>query len=92
MLVFIEPHGMLLEEHPSTNPKANLHKKLQTQVADARKKSKNKQLMLDSFIISVTPYDDLRKKHGPEWNKEKYAEAHIPFSVTAMKCPTSKQL
>lgn len=78
-LVFIEPHGMRLEEHPSTNRKANLHEKLQEQVADARKKSKNKHLMLDSFIISATPYDDLRKKHGPEWDKPKYAEAHILF-------------
>ena len=31
------------------------------------------------FIISATPYDDLRKKHGPEWNKSKYAEAHLLF-------------
>ena len=78
-IVFIEPHGMNMEEHPANNPKVNLHKKLQTQVADARKKSKNKNLTLDSFIISCTPYDDLHKKHGPEWNRQKYADAHIFF-------------
>ena len=79
-LVFIEPHGMLLEEHPSTNAKASLHKKLQSQIPDARKKSKNSKLLLDSFIISVTPFDDLRKKHGPDWDKARYADAHILFS------------
>ena len=63
-LVFIEPHGMLNEDHPDKNAKIDLHKKLQTQLADARKKSKNKDLLLDSFIISATPFDDLQKRHG----------------------------
>lgn len=78
-LVFIEPHGMLNEDHPDNNPKINLHKKIQTQIADARKKSKNKHLQLDAFIISQTPYDDLRKKHGSVWDRAKYAEAHVFF-------------
>jgi hypothetical protein len=79
-LVFIEPHGMNMEEHPD-NPssKANLHIKLAAQLPDARKKSKNNNLLLDSFIISATDYDDLRKKHGPEWDKARYAGAHILF-------------
>jgi hypothetical protein len=78
-LVFVEPHGMLLEDHPSTNKKANLHQRLQAQVPDARRKSKNKNLFLDSFIISATPFDELRKKHGDDWSRKKYAEAHILF-------------
>ena len=51
-LVFVEPHGMLLEEHPSTSQKVNLYKKLQAQLPDARKKSKNKDLVLDSLSQS----------------------------------------
>lgn len=78
-LVFIEPHGMNMEEHPATNRKVNLHTKLAAQLPDARKKSKNTNLLLDSFIISATPYDDLHKKHGPDWDKPKYAAAHILF-------------
>lgn len=78
-LVFVEPHGMLNEDHPDTNAKMALHTKLQTQLADARKKSGNKHLSLDSFIISQTPYDDLRKKHGLAWERKKYAEAHVLF-------------
>ncbi len=78
-LIFVEPHGMNMEEHPSTNKKVNLHMKLETQLADARKKSKNKNLFLDSFVISATDYDDLHKKHGAEWTRAKYASAHILF-------------
>ena len=78
-LVFVEPHGMLNEDHPDTNAKIALHKKLQSQVADARKKSKNKNLALDSFIISQTPFDELRKRHGAGWERAKYADAHVLF-------------
>jgi hypothetical protein len=81
-LVFIEPHGTLNEDHPSINPKVNLHKKLKSQAEDALRRSKAKNLELDSFVISVTPYDDLRKRicddSGP-WTKEKFASAHILF-------------
>jgi hypothetical protein len=82
-LVFIEPHGMLNEQHPSINPKVNLHKKLKFQAVDALRRSKAKNLELDSFVISATPYDDLRKRicddAGP-WTREKFAAAHILFS------------
>ncbi|MGD1105190.1 MAG: restriction endonuclease subunit R, partial [Terriglobia bacterium] len=81
-LVFIEPHGMLNEDHPSINPKVNLHKKLKAQAEDALRRSKAKDLDLDSFVISATPYDDLRKRicddAGP-WTKERFADAHILF-------------
>ena len=76
---FVEPHGMLNEEHPDTNAKIGLHKKLRAQLAAARKKSRNKNLALDSFIISQTPYDELRKRHGFVWGRAKYAEAHVLF-------------
>ena len=36
-LVFIEPHGMLHEDHPTISRKANLHKELQKHVADAKR-------------------------------------------------------
>jgi len=81
-LVFIEPHGMLHEDHPSVNPKINLNKKLQAQAVDALKRSKIKNVTLDSFVISITPYDELRTKicdeSGP-WSREKFAESHILF-------------
>jgi len=78
-LVFVEPHGMLNEDHPDNNAKIALHKKLQLQVADARKKSRNKNLALDSFIISQTPYDELQRRHGAGWERGRYAKAHVLF-------------
>ncbi|NLC70418.1 MAG: DEAD/DEAH box helicase family protein [Desulfuromonadaceae bacterium] len=81
-LIFIEPHGMLHEDHPAINPKVNLHKKLQKQMAAVLEKSRAKNLTVDSFIVSRTPYDDLRKKvvdkFGP-WSRARFAGAHILF-------------
>jgi hypothetical protein len=82
-LVFIEPHGMLNEDHPSINPKVNLHKRLKSQALDALLRSKAKNLELDSFVISATPYDDLRRRicdDAEPWTREKFATAHILFS------------
>jgi hypothetical protein len=73
---------MLNEDHPSINPKVNLHKRLRAQAEDALRRSKAKDLDLDSFVISATPYDDLRKRicdDGTPWTKKKFADAHILF-------------
>ena len=82
-LVFVEPHGMLNDDHPDFNAKVGLHKKLQAQLAEARRKSRNKDLQLDSFVISQTPYDELRKRHGAVWERSKYASAHVFFGDEA---------
>jgi len=68
-LVFIEPHGMLNEEHPTINGKVNLHKKLKEQSVEVLKRSKVKNLTLDAFVISVTPFAELCKRHGAEWTR-----------------------
>lgn len=81
-LVFIEPHGMLNEIHPSINPKVNLHQRLQNQAAGILKRSKAKDFALDSYIISKTSYDDLRKRFADEngpWKIAKFSAAHILF-------------
>ena len=35
--------------------------------------------MLDSFLVTGTPFDELRRKHGLEWDRAEYAKAHILF-------------
>jgi hypothetical protein len=77
-LIFIEPHGMLLEDHPTINLKVGLYKKLQSEAIQTKKALK-KNLTLDSFIISATPFDDLRTRHDSEWDRAKYAGEHILF-------------
>jgi hypothetical protein len=37
---------------------------------------------VDSYIISATKYDDLRKKYDDgKWDRERFAGAHILFMV-----------
>jgi hypothetical protein len=38
-LIFVDPHGLLSEKHPSVNPKVSLHKKLQSAMASSIKKA-----------------------------------------------------
>jgi len=78
-LIFVEPHGMLNEDHPDTSAKTALHKMLRLQEPTARKKSGNRELTLDAFIISQTSFDDLTRRHGSVWDRAKYAEAHVLF-------------
>ena len=78
-LIFVEPHGMRMEIHPDLNPKVGLHQELQAQAAPGLRRAKLKNLKLDSFIISATPFEELWKVFGPEWDREKFAAAHILF-------------
>ncbi|HQM77349.1 MAG TPA: hypothetical protein PLF87_09095, partial [Syntrophorhabdaceae bacterium] len=44
------------------------------------KRSKKKNIMLDSFIVSATPYNDLYKRYDDgTWDRAKFAEKHILF-------------
>lgn len=43
-------------------------------------RSARQHVTLDSYIISLTPYDDLRKRYGDgSWDREQFAAAHILF-------------
>jgi hypothetical protein len=79
-IVFIEPHGMLHAKAYIHDEKARLHERLPELAKEMRQRSKKKNIMLDSFIISATPYDDLYKRYeNGTWDREKFAEKHILF-------------
>jgi len=82
-LVFVEPHGMIHEGHPTANLKVNLHKKLKAQAVSVLRRGKITNLDLDAFVISETPYERMRwdvvDEDGP-WSIEKFREAHILFA------------
>jgi hypothetical protein len=79
-IVFIEPHGMLHAKAYIHDEKARLHERLPELAKEMGQRSKKKNIMLDSFIISATPYDDLYKRYdNGAWDKEKFAEKHILF-------------
>jgi len=79
-IVFIEPHGMLHAEAYANDKKAQLHEALPSLAEEIGARSGKKNIMLDSYIISSTPYDDLRKKYDDgKWDKIKFAAKHILF-------------
>jgi len=80
-VVFIEPHGMLHEKAYIHDEKARLYEVLPGLAKDIGARSKRRRdVTLDSYIISATPYKDLRKKYDDgTWDKKKFADAHILF-------------
>jgi hypothetical protein len=78
-IVFIEPHGMLHANSYDHDEKARLHEALPGLAQDIAARSVHKRVTLDSYIISATKYDDLRKKYEGTWDRAKFATAHILF-------------
>ena len=79
-IVFIEPHGMIHAKAYINDEKARLHERLPELAKEMGQRSKKKNISLDSFIISATPYVDLYKRYDDgTWDREKFAEKHILF-------------
>jgi hypothetical protein len=79
-IIFIEPHGMLHAGAYHHDEKARLHETLPGLAQEIGVRSRRKNIQLDSYIISSTPYDDLRKKYDDgKWDREKFAAKHILF-------------
>ncbi|OIQ10580.1 type III restriction enzyme, res subunit [Moorella thermoacetica] len=78
-IVFIEPHGMIHEKAYWTNDKTRLHERLREFSREWGERSGLKDVELDSFIISATPYENLRMFYGENWTREEFAERHILF-------------
>ena len=79
-IVFVEPHGMRQEDAYMHDEKARLHESLPDLAKGISARGKRKAITLDSYIISATPYNDLRKKYDDEtWDKKRFADAHILF-------------
>jgi hypothetical protein len=79
-IVFIEPHGMLHADAYMHDDKARLHESLSRLSREIGERVRLKNVVLDSFIISATSYEDLRLKYDDgTWDKSRFAEAHILF-------------
>lgn len=79
-IVFVEPHGMRHANAYIHDDKARLHEALLDLAIGISARSRRKNIMLDSYIISATPYQDLYKKYDDgTWDREKFAGAHILF-------------
>jgi len=76
-IVFIEPHGMLHAEAYLHDDKARLHESLPELAKAMGRRAKLKNVSLDSFIVSATPYEDLRVRYDDgTWDRMRFSEAH----------------
>jgi len=79
-VIFVEPHGMKQEKTYWTSDKTRLHERLAKLSKEWGEKAGLKNVELDSYIISATPYDELVEYYGDgNWTKKQFAEKHILF-------------
>jgi len=79
-IIFVEPHGMLHAEAYRHDDKARLHEYLPQLASALRERTDLENVTLDSYIISATPYENLRMRYDDgTWDKRRFAEAHILF-------------
>ena len=79
-IVFVEPHGMIHSEAYKHDAKARLHESLSDLAKEMSIRTGINGVELDSFIVSATPFDDLRTRYDDgSWNNEKFSAVHILF-------------
>jgi len=79
-IIFVEPHGMLHARAYIHDEKAHLHERLRELAPEVARRSGREDVSLDAFIISATPFDELRLRYGDgTWDRTKFAEKHILF-------------
>lgn len=78
-IVFVEPHGMLQEDAPDKSERVQLHRRVRDLTTKLAWKSGMGGVILDSYIVSETVFEDLVKKCSGEWNRRRFAKEHILF-------------
>ena len=78
-IVFVEPHGMLHEDAPEHSHKIRLYKELRRLSKKMGGRSGPDEVTLDSYIVSETSYDKLRKRWSGNWTRSDFAKKHILF-------------
>jgi len=79
-IVFVEPHGMVFAEAYEHDDKARLHESLPELAKAMSKRTGMSDVLLDSYIVSKTSFEDLRKRYGDgAWDRSRFAKAHILF-------------
>jgi hypothetical protein len=79
-IIFIEPHGMVYAQPYIHDDKARLHETLPALANAMSVRANIPNVSLDSFIVSATPYDELRTRYDDgTWDRNRFAEAHILF-------------
>ena len=80
-IVFVEPHGMIHAPSYEHDYKARLHETLREMSGEISRRHRVKNnIVLDSYIVSVTPHETLRTSYeNGSWSKEDFEKHHIVF-------------
>ena len=78
-IVFVEPHGMIYENAPDYNDKIQLHEKLKQLSKEMSGCSTLDNVTLDSYIVSETGFETLRKRWPSHQSRLDFANAHVLF-------------
>jgi len=79
-IVFIEPHGMVYAKAYIHDEKARLHEYLRKLSQQLTPPSNGWTVELDSYLVSATLFDELRKRYDDgTWDRAKFAQHHILF-------------
>ena len=79
-VIFVEPHGMLHAKAYQHDEKAHLWERLRDVAPVIGERSGRRDVMLDAYIISVTPFADLQPRYDDgNWTKADFAAKHILF-------------
>ncbi len=78
-IVFVEPHGMRNDDAPDHNDKIQLHRDLEDISTRLSEEPGHEGVELDSFMVSATPFEDLKTQWNGIWDRDRFAEIHILF-------------
>ncbi|MCY3709959.1 MAG: DEAD/DEAH box helicase family protein [Caldilineaceae bacterium] len=78
-IIFVEPHGMIYENAPEYSDKINLHEKLKQLSKKMSGQPALDNVTLDSYIISETGFETLRKRWPCHQSRSDFANAHVLF-------------
>ena len=70
----------------SKDDKARLHERLPELAQEIASRSGHLQVQLDSFIVSTTPYNELKDFYdNGTWTRDDFAAKHILFPIREIK-------
>jgi hypothetical protein len=72
-IVFIDPHGLIIGSNLDVNPKVQFYRTIKEYQEKLNDRARREDIALHSYIVSQTPFEELRKQAGisslPEFNQ-----------------------
>ncbi|MBP8123746.1 MAG: DEAD/DEAH box helicase family protein [Caldilineaceae bacterium] len=76
-IVFIDPHGLLLEAHPDHNPRVALHREIKTHEDKLNTQANRSDVVLHSYIVSESQFDAMALRTG--LTMDEFNQRHVYF-------------